>query len=297
MRAVPLLALGLCSCAVVATTEVATSALGLLAPDNRVEGGTGQITKPATERIAKAQRDARVTATRDAIAIAAARPDDLRLQRRAAAMLGAIAGDSEAQLASAASQPATLLDHLVALAPCPGLADAGGAWVALGDDERGADAYARAARQCANPDAAVASAHALHRLKRCDDAVTVLRDAWPLVRGATSDVGIAILDGVMTCSDALTLQRNLAFVPSDVLTGYYALLDARERQAEIDRRRAEREEARQQAEQRAQTAASNCESECSAASSSCDSSCRGDSSCNQRCSALYHACRSGCGTY
>jgi hypothetical protein len=294
-----MLALGLCSCAVMATAEVVTGSLGLLAPNSRVEGGTGQITKPATERIANAQRAARVTATRDAMAIAAARPDDVRLQRRAAEMLGEIAGDHEAraQLASSAPPPETLLDRLVALSPCPGLADAGAAWVALGDDERGAETYTRASRQCSNPEAAVASAHALHRLNRCDDAITVLRDAWPFVHGASSDVGIEILDGVTECSDALTVKRNLAFVPRDVLAGYAALLDERERQAEIERRRAEHEQARQEAEARAQRAASNCESECSAASSSCDSACQGDSSCTQSCSALYHACRSGCGTY
>ena len=131
-------------------------------------------------------------------------------------------------------------------------------------------------------------------MNKCDEAIAVLREAWPLVHGAKSDVGIAVLDGVATCSDALTLERNLAFVPVDVLDGYFALVRARHLEAVEAERRAERERERQEAERRAFEARSSCTSECSAAVSSCQSSCQGDGSCIQSCSTIDHVCRSGC---
>jgi hypothetical protein len=288
------LVLGLTSCAAVATSEVTMNAFGLLFPDKVVEGGNGTISTASSTRLANAEVEARVTAARDATAAADAAPKELRLQRRAVSML---AGIDRERIASIVPSPETLIDRLVALAPCPGLADAGETWVALGNDDRGAAAYVRAARQCSSPEAAVEAAIALHRLKRCDEAVAVLREAWPLIHGANSPAGIAILDGVASCSDSLTLARNLSFVPSDVLSGYYGLLDTRERDAEAQRDQAEREEEQRQVEAREQAVARSCSSECRAASSSCDSSCRGGSSCTDRCSALYHACNAGCGGY
>src|SRR5262249_33006336 len=147
------------------------------------------------------------------------------------------------------------------------------------------DAYVRASRECGSPEAAIAAVSPLRALDRCDDAIAALRGVWPLVRGR-AEVGISVLDGVAACSDAITLRRNLAFVPADVVDDYFALLAARHREAERAERRAEEQRREQEAESRAAEAASNCRSECNSAVSSCESSCSADASCIQSCSSL-----------
>ena len=103
-----------------------------------------------------------------------------------------------------------------------------------------------------------------------------------------------MLDGVAACSDAITLRRNLGFAPPDVVADYFALLEARHREAVEQARRAEAERRDEEARSRAAEASSRCESECGAAVSSCSSSCVGDPQCNQSCDSVGHACRSGC---
>lgn len=286
-----MLLLGLAGCVAYASGAMVGPALSLAYTPEPVGGGSGELGKEATARLAARQHAALATATHDAVAAAAAHATDVRLQRRAAAMVRVLAGDAEAHDRLAGVDAAPLLAHLVELAPCPGLADAAATWIALGDDGRGGAAYAEAARRCDSVEAAIAAVHPLRSAHRCDDALDVLRAAWPHAKG---DQGIAVLDGVNACSDAITLRRNLAFVPPDVVEDYFALLEARHREALEAERRAEVERREQEAASRAFEASSRCESECSAAVSSCESSCVGSSSCLQRCSAVGHACRAGC---
>jgi hypothetical protein len=269
-------------------------ALSLAYAPQPVGGGSGAIGKEATVRLAERKHAALATATRDALDAAAATPADVRLQRRAAAMVRRVVGDRDARalISDLAPRAATLLGHLVELAPCPGLADAGGTWVALDDAERGGDAYVQASRQCESVEAAIAAVQPLRSVKKCDVALATLREVWPHVHG---ELGIAVLDGVSECSDAITLRRNLSFAPRDVVEDYFALLAQRHEEAVAAERRAEQQRRDQEAAERASEASSHCESECSAAVSSCSSSCVGDASCLQSCDAVGHACRSGCG--
>jgi hypothetical protein len=263
-----------------------------------VPDGEGSAGKAAQQRLSERAHAARATATHDALDAAAAAPQDLRLQRRAAAMVRELVGDDEARkqfgdLATARQ----LLEHLVELAPCPGHADAAATWLALDEAGRAGDAYVRAARQCSSVEAAIAAVAPLREVDRCNVALDVLREAWPRAQSAGSDNTIAVLDGVAACSNAVTLRRNLSFVPADVIDDYFALLEARRQQDLEYERRAEAARREQEAESRAFAARSRCESECSAAVSSCSSSCGGDAACNQRCSSVGHVCRSGCGSY
>ena len=140
----------------------------------------------------------------------------------------------------------------------PGLADAAATWVAFGDNAKGGEAYVAAAAQCDNPEAAVAAVGPLHAVDKCDEALAALRAAWPHVHGAKAKLGIDILDGVTACSDALTLRRNLAFVPTDVLQGYLSVVEERARQEREAQRRAEQQQRDQEARDRAWQASSQC---------------------------------------
>jgi hypothetical protein len=294
---VPLLALG--GCVTMSSSMLVGPALSLMYSPARVGGGAGTTSKSAEARLAARGHAALAAAAHDALVAAAASPTDVRLQRRAAAMVRAVAGDADARAGFADLAPvaARTLDHLVELAPCPGLADAAATWVALGDAARGGETYARAARQCDSVEAAIASVGPLRSVQKCDQALDVLRAAWPHVHGARAEVGIALLDGVAECSDAITLRRNLSFVPPDIVEDYFALLEARRQQELEAEHRADAERREQEAASRAAEASSRCESECSAAVSSCTSSCVGDAACNERCSSVGHVCRSGCGSY
>lgn len=274
-------------------------AIGLLVPGNEVAAGSGSLDPAAESRLETRAKVALAQATRDALEAAAAAPADLRLQRRAAAMMRSCAGDKDvkAKLAELAPDANRTLERLVALAPCPGLADAAATWVAFGDNAKGGEAYVAAASQCDSPEAAVAAVGPLHAVDKCDEALVALRAAWPHVHGAKAKLGIEILDGVTACSDALTLRRNLAFVPTDVLEGYLSVVEERARQEREAQRRAERAQAEEAARERASEASSQCRSECSAAVSSCESSCSGDGGCMQSCSSVGHVCNSGCGSY
>lgn len=301
-RMVPLLLLTT-SCVATSAGMMVTPLIALAYPPKPVAPGPGEVSKDAAARLEGRKKAALATATHDAIAAAAAQPADLRLQRRAAQMVRLAAADDarggenggEARgHASLGTEAPPLLAHLAELAPCPGLSDAGETWLALKEPARAAEAYVAAAHRCESVDAAIAAAHPLRELDRCDDALAVLRFAWPLIHGARAEQAIRLLDAVASCSDALTLRRNLAFVPDDVVDDYFALLEARRREEEAERRRAEQAQRDEEARERAFEASSHCESECSSAVSSCTSSCVGDSSCIQRCDAVGHACRSGC---
>lgn len=298
MKILVALALTQAACLTAAGSMMVGPLLALTAPGGTVADGAGSVTKEAQDRIASRASTARAEATRDALAAADAAPADLRLQRRAVAMVRSCVADSDAKvkLAELAPHATATVERLVATTPCPGLADAAATWVALGDNAKGGEAYVAAARECDTPEAAVAAVRPLHAVDRCDLAVETLRAAWPKVHGAKSELAIEILDGVTTCSDSLTLRRNLAFVPPDVMDGYFALLEAREREAREAARQAEIEREREDERQRAWAASSSCRSECSAAVSSCEASCQGGASCSQRCSSIGHVCSSGCGS-
>jgi hypothetical protein len=299
MKLVGLLSLLTTSCAVASGTMMTTPAIMALIPSATVSPGEGSIGDAAEKRLLSRRDAALATATRDAVDAAAQHPDDLRLQRRAAAMVRTIAAnkDARALIADLDERAGALLDRLARTTPCPGLVDAGATWVSLGDDNRAGDSYVRAASQCTNVEAAVAAVTPLDRAGRCDDAIAALRAAWPHTRGANNDLAIAVLDGVTSCSTAITLRRNLSFASPDVVEDYFALLEARRLQRLEDQRRIEAARREEEAQQRAYAARSSCESECSAAVSSCSSSCSGDSSCNQRCYSIGHVCRAGCGGY
>ncbi len=284
-RMVPLLLLTT-SCVATSASMMITPLIALAYPPKPVAPGPGEVSKDSAARLEARKKAALATATHDAIAAAAAQPADVRLQRRAAQMIR-LAGPPM-------PDAAPLLAHLAELAPCPGLSDAGETWLALKEPARAADAYVTAAHRCESVDAAIAAVHPLRELDRCDDALSVLRFAWPLIHGARAEQAIRLLDGVASCSDALTLRRNLAFVPDDVVDDYFALRAARRREEEAERRRGEQAQRDEEARERAFEASSHCDSECSSAVSSCTSSCVGDSSCIQRCDAVGHACRSGC---
>ena len=286
------------SCATMAASSMVGPAIMLMIPARRVPAGDGSIGEDARARLESRKHAALAAATRDAIVAAEAAPADLRLQRRAAAMVREVARDEQARDQLGDLAPAKrLLAHLVAAAPCPGLADAAATHLALGDDEAGANAYVEAAGRCQSVEAALAAVGPLRRTERCDLAIETLRAAWPRAQGARSELAIEVLDGVRACSTAITLRRNLSFVPADVVDDYFALLEARRIRAAEDARRAEATRLAEQARERANAAASRCASECSAAVSSCTASCGADTSCTQRCYSVGHVCRSGCGTY
>lgn len=290
---------GSTSCVATSASMMIGPSIALMVPPRRVAPGEGSLGDGATARLEARKHAALATATRDSLDAAAAAPTDVRLQRRAAAMLRELAGDKEArsQIADSTPRATRLLDHLVAVAPCPGFADAAATWLALDEASRAGDSYVEAAQRCGSVEAAIAAVRPLRSVDRCDDAIAVLRAAWPRVQGANAELGIELLDGVTACSTAITLRRNLSFAPPDVVDDYFALLEARRIQAAEAERRYDAARREEEARTRAAAATSRCESECSAAVSSCTSSCGGDAACNQRCYSVGHVCRSGCGSY
>jgi hypothetical protein len=291
MRAVAVL-VAVCStgCAALAISSASSSMIYLVVPAGRAEGGAGSISEQARARLEAAERSDRRVAVTDAIAAAKARPDDVRLLRRAAAMArdlgepGGVAG---------------LEDVLALLArhPCPGLADIAATRAALGDANAAGDMYLRAARECESIDAAIAAVGPLRTVDRCDDAVAALREAWPRVDASRRGAWLGVLDAVAACSDTITLRRNLSFVPERVYEDYLAVLASRTVQQREAQRRAEIEAVERAAEDRARASTARCESECSAAMSSCRASCLHDASCYPRCDSVGHVCRSGCGGF
>lgn len=278
------------SCVTASASLMVGPVLSLAYPMSGVADGSGALGSDSVLRLASRKQAAQATATSDALDAAIAHPADVRLQRRAVAMVRELAGSTK-DVAVMADRTGRVIDHLVETTPCPGLSDAGATWLALADAKRSGESYVRAARQCDNVEAAVAAVQPLHSLGRCDDAIAALREAWPHAKG---ELGIAVLDGVATCSDAITLRRNLGFAPPDVVEDYFALLEARHREEVEQERRAEAQRRDDEAREQAAAASSRCESECSAAVSSCSSSCVGDAQCNQSCDSVGHACRSGC---
>ncbi|HEY5927734.1 MAG TPA: hypothetical protein VIV11_38880 [Kofleriaceae bacterium] len=293
------LLVAMASCVTMSASMMIGPAIALAVPPGKVQAGEGDSSDAADKRLAARKHAALATATRDALDAAAAAPADVRLQRRAAAMVRALARDEKAreQIGDLTPRTKRLLDHLVATAPCPGLADAAATWLALDDEDAGGGAYVQAARQCQSVEAAIAAVRPLRRVERCETALAALREVWPRAQGARSELAIEVLDGVTACSTAITLRRNLSFVPPDVVDDYFALLEARREQEAESERRAEVARREQEAQSRAFAATSRCESECSAAVSTCTSSCGSDTSCNQRCYSVGHVCRSGCGSY
>jgi len=277
------------ACATAAYSIAIPQALMTLYPTGSVGPGSGGIAPEARARLAAGERAALVATAQGALAAADTHPDDLRLQRRAAALVREL-GDRGFEPAAVAH----LLDRLAAT-PCPGLADVAATRDALGDHGGAGDIYLRASRDCGSVDAAVAAVGPLRQADRCGDALAGLRAAWPSVDLRTPGATVPVLDAVAACSDEVNLRRNLAFVPPEIVDDYFALLASRQRAADKAEAEAEEQRREQAAADAAREASWHCESECSAAESSCESSCSGASSCSQECSSVYHVCRSGCG--
>jgi hypothetical protein len=286
-------------CATFAGSYAIPSLIMVSLPTGRVGDGEGTTSDEASKRLAAARQAALVETTRGALVAATRAPGDVRLQRRAAALVRELArgrGDDRDQLVDRALVD-RVLGHLATALPCPGLADVGATREALGEHGAAGDAYLRCARECDSIEAALAAVRPLRNAERCGDAIDALRAAWPKVDRQRRGAEIEVLDGVAACSDAVSLRRNLSFVPPDVIDDYAALLDARQEAARESQRRAEAYQRERDAEERARAATWRCESECSSAVSSCQSSCSGDASCSQRCTSIGHSCRAGCGAY
>jgi hypothetical protein len=136
---------------------------------------------------------------------------------------------------------------------------------------------------------AAASTKAKGEKSECGQAVAIAADVWP--RATTSEEQVALLDGVVECSDAYSLRRNLAFVPRDVLMDYQALVRARE--AKFQRYQQQRA-----AVEANRDAVEKCESMCSTMYADqggvCTDSCRGDTVCFRNCQRLGAECRRQC---
>lgn len=123
----------------------------------------------------------------------------------------------------------------------------------------------------------------------CGSAVALTSEVWP--RTSSPEEQVALIDGVVGCSDAYTLRRNLAFVPRDVLTDYQSLRRAREAQFRLD-------EAHRQAAEAVSDARERCSSSCMTMYADqggvCTDSCRGDTICFKNCQRLGAECFRQC---
>ncbi|MEM6993512.1 MAG: hypothetical protein AAF721_23560 [Myxococcota bacterium] len=263
-------------------------ALGACALTEPVEPGPGTVHRDARKRHAQDAEHGVIDAARRAGKVADARPDDLRMQRKAVA-LGHLALRHHPEPDLVLAWAGGAVDRL--LADCTTRREASEFLLRGGDDAGAADGFARAARQCGDRDAALSAVTPLKRLKRCDEAVTLLREAWP---GSPSESQIPLLDGINRCSTDLNFADNVAFVPTAVLEGYFILLERREQQRREDERRWAQEEAAQQARDAAVRRQWACESDCASAGSQCRSGCGGDTACSSRCDAFASACNAGC---
>lgn len=157
--------------------------------------------------------------------------------------------------------------------------------------EPAGDAYARAARECGDVDAALAATMPLRQVGRCNEAIELLRDVWGR---CPSDQQVALLDRVSLCSTPLNFFDNASFVPPHVVDAYLDLLDRRERDRVAQERAYERQRRAEEAEAAAQQARWDCESECNQAGSQCRGGCNGNAACFSRCDAFASGCRAHC---
>jgi hypothetical protein len=252
-----------------------------------VRSGEGATSQAAQQRLGEETRQAQLDAMTRACRVAAARAEDVRMQRKCLVLAGqyhqvaGARGDGAKvdvkQVASAA--------HDQAAASCPARGEAARFDAMLGDNASAAKLYTTAVRECSQPEAAIDAAWSLKKLKRCPDAIALVGEAW---RTLPKTSWIDAMDAVAMCSDAVTLRSNLSFVPADVREDYFALLDRRRAEQE------QRERMYREREARA-AAASSCRSSCSSAEASCSGGCfGGGDACYSSCRSLADLCASGC---
>src|SRR3569832_2146210 len=87
VKAAVILAASTAACVTASASLMTGPAIALLVPAKHVEPGSGAIDPAAVARTSARAKVARAEATRDALGAATAAPADLRLQRRAAAMM------------------------------------------------------------------------------------------------------------------------------------------------------------------------------------------------------------------
>lgn len=259
--------------------------------------GAGEISKDAATRLKEEETAATVANAIAAIGAADAAPGDLRATRKASELtVAALAHGGSEDKARVRSAASGVLERLVASAdPCVDAAFAARVETAADKPGPAADLYVRAADACGTPESTITAARALRAAKRCPEAVRVVERGWSR---APTDAWVGLMDAVAACSTAVSLRKNLAFVPEAAREDYFALLAARHREEERRREREERDRREQAAEERRQSEAfasrSRCASHCGNAESSCISSCAGSGPCVSRCSALRSACLAGC---
>jgi hypothetical protein len=189
----------------------------------------GHVGSQSSERLASQRRLAESNAVRFALLAADTYPDDLRAQRKAAELLAAYLSTArndarnKTYLRSAATL-ARLENHEEA---CTTRLDAGRVRLAAGDDAGAARTFANAARDCRSVTALRAAGWPLKKLERCSEVVELAAQVWP---GASREEWVTVMDTVAMCSDDVSLQQNLAFAPSEVVSDYLALLQRRDRQ-------------------------------------------------------------------
>jgi hypothetical protein len=268
--------------------------------------GPGSVSSESRQRMERERAQADLERAQVAVETAGAKPDDVRMQRKAAELVARALEQGLPSSGGAATTPQKLLKTAAPVLArletgpqaCVTLPEAGRVYVAAGANSEGAARYARAARECHDVRAALKGAAALRSARRCEEAIALVQSAWP---DAREDDRVPLLDEVAACSSPVSLRRNLAFAPPDVVDGYFDLLTQRDRDRrdEEQRRREDeyarrQQEARDQARRDAENARWQCASDCSNARSQCSSGCRGNSSCLSQCNALESACRSGC---
>jgi hypothetical protein len=248
--------------------------------------GSGTLSHGAQQRLEQLDESARREATLRALTAAEQHPEDLRSQRKAAELvqsqLTALRGDESRSLYQKTRPVLERLEsHPEA---CTTRVEAGRVRAAAADHETAARNFVTSARDCRSVPAFLQAGWPLKQLNRCNEVIELAKWVWS---SSEKEQWVPILDTVAACSNAVTLQTNLSFVPRAVLLDYYLLLDRRERERE--RREREYEAARVRDQGRW-----NCASSCSSAVSQCSVGCRGDSYCWSRCEALGSACRAGC---
>lgn len=259
--------------AAIAFVFVVALAAGGCAEVQNVPEGTGEVTEASEERLDKERDDARRDATMRAIEAARNHPEDLRMQRKAAALaistLSSIQDeeDPETSVDELLEKLDPILTHLSEESEyvCKTRSEAAFVYEAADRHERAGDLYARSVESCDNLDAALEAAQAYREAEKCDKAIGVVEQAWPQ---AGKDHQVPLLDAVNRCSSAVNLEQNLPFVSDKVLSEYKKLLEERRER-------------------------SQCISQCRAALSDCRYACA-TYACQDHCEARYHTCMSQC---
>lgn len=257
-----------------------------------VPPGLGDLSEASKNRLNSAEHDANLAMFQRACTIADRRPDDERMQLKAASLAASLARESpDAERAKVlAPLKPTLLRLEDAAKPCVGHSAAAEVHVTMGEYREAAALFSSAARACKDVDAAIEGAHAFRNVGACDAAVALIADTWSF---APSKRWMPMFDAVNACSDAMSLRENLSFAPPEVLADYFALLDARAREEEQRRREEALAELAARRESERRDARFSCESYCNQSETQCRSGCTSAANCSM-CGALRSHCLAGC---